>query len=278
MKRVDISQFQYGTIAIFNDCISCFDDAKANRIISYSTQVDIASNEYPSFIPFDFDNLPKHSIAEEDKGLFSELYEDVFVDKKEQLNENYYAKLKELANGICPFCERQPPRTLDHFLPKKQFPLLAVTPQNLVPCCRDCNSNKLTYNPKNNSEVLYHPYYDNITVKWLKITLKFGKKDELSASASVLPLSDKILQSRLERTLVKFKLEDCYNCGIINDVLALRHRYWRAFKKSGTTGLKKQIIIDIDSAEKEDINSCKSAMFRALLDQIADLEKWLNLY
>jgi hypothetical protein len=34
--------------------------------------------------------------------------------------------------GICPFCDHRPVLTLDHFLPKRLFPALAVTPDNLV--------------------------------------------------------------------------------------------------------------------------------------------------
>lgn len=44
------------------------------------------------------------------------------------------------ADGMCAYCEEGSARTLDHVAPKTLAPLLAVTPLNLVPACRDCNA------------------------------------------------------------------------------------------------------------------------------------------
>lgn len=63
---------------------------------------------------------------------------------------------------LCPSCgEPGRPNTLDHYLPKEDFPHLAVTPLNLVPMCDGCQGKKGTKTggaaqPK----WFLHPYFD----------------------------------------------------------------------------------------------------------------------
>jgi hypothetical protein len=45
--------------------------------------------------------------------------------------------------GVCPYCDgtlTPPLAKVDHFYPKSEYPFLALTPENLVPACTDCNS------------------------------------------------------------------------------------------------------------------------------------------
>src|SRR6266436_1055374 len=44
--------------------------------------------------------------------------------------------------GLCPMCGRGRVATLDHFLPKYQYPEFAAYAKNLVPACYDCNNLK----------------------------------------------------------------------------------------------------------------------------------------
>ena len=43
---------------------------------------------------------------------------------------------------LCPYCMLDRPRTLDHYVPKDEFPEYAMLVRNLVPCCYDCNNKK----------------------------------------------------------------------------------------------------------------------------------------
>jgi len=52
----------------------------------------------------------------------------------EQLRKNI---LK--AARFCPYCGIDIPYTLDHYVPKASFPEYAVYPDNLIPCCGECN-------------------------------------------------------------------------------------------------------------------------------------------
>jgi hypothetical protein len=82
-----------------------------------------------------------------------------------------YDRIKVTSNGKCPFCgDIGHVKSLDHYVPKANFPIYSVTPANLVPCCRDCNSEKLNSFPVLKSELTLHPYYDDdrfFEVRWV---------------------------------------------------------------------------------------------------------------
>jgi 5-methylcytosine-specific restriction endonuclease McrA len=63
--------------------------------------------------------------------------------------------------GKCVFCDRATATTLDHYLPKSDYPEFSVYPPNLLPCCADCNLRKLaTY--RDGAAVFLHCYFDVI--------------------------------------------------------------------------------------------------------------------
>jgi hypothetical protein len=68
-----------------------------------------------------------------------------------------YDSVMKLGRGECPFCGIAGASTLDHTLPKTHYPRLAVTPLNLVPACRDCNTEKLSAVSAGNIS----PYFDH---------------------------------------------------------------------------------------------------------------------
>ena len=73
----------------------------------------------------------------------SNLY-DFRMAKKHGPGRQIYDRLISVpAYGRCPLCGQGKVWTLDHHLPKKQYPGFAVTPANLVPSCMDCNKAKL---------------------------------------------------------------------------------------------------------------------------------------
>jgi hypothetical protein len=57
-------------------------------------------------------------------------------------------------NDMCPFCGHRTVTTLDHSLPKAAHPAFAVTPINLIPCCKDCNHAKGTQSPATSTPIM----------------------------------------------------------------------------------------------------------------------------
>ena len=94
-----------------------------------------------------------------------------------QLKALYASPSKELPHidrmreesdaNCCPMCGSFHSGTLDHLLPKKEYPVFAIFGRNLVPACK-CNSkrtNQIT--GANPSERILHPYFDDVLRKRL---------------------------------------------------------------------------------------------------------------
>lgn len=82
-----------------------------------------------------------------------------------------YDQIKVTSNGKCPFCgDIGHVRTLDHYAPKANFPLYSVMPGNLIPCCRDCNTEKLDAFSTTLEGQTLNPYFDDekfFNEKWV---------------------------------------------------------------------------------------------------------------
>jgi hypothetical protein len=104
------------------------------------------------------------------KSHLTKLYTQYFVPDTKPARRVYEA-IKVTANGKCPLCGGVGHvRTLDHYLPKANFPLYSVLPTNLVPCCRDCNSEKLNAFATVRGGQTIHPYFDHdrfFNEKWI---------------------------------------------------------------------------------------------------------------
>lgn len=112
--------------------------------------------------------LPRVSAAEDpivvgtlSRSDLVRLYTQYFVPEGKPARK-LYGDIKVTAGGKCPLCGGiGHVRTLDHYLPKANFPLYSVMPTNLVPCCRDCNSEKLNSFPSVQERQTLHPYFDH---------------------------------------------------------------------------------------------------------------------
>lgn len=94
------------------------------------------------------------------KKQLTDLYTKYMVASSNSARE-IYDDLLVAAGGLCPFCGGLGQvSTLDHYLPKANFPLYSVLPANLVPCCKDCNTGKnASFGAARNKQTL-HPYLD----------------------------------------------------------------------------------------------------------------------
>lgn len=61
----------------------------------------------------------------------------------------------------CPYCQIQHARTLDHFMPKENFPDFSIYRPNLIWVCASCNSKKGNSNVSGTRSVL-NPYFDDL--------------------------------------------------------------------------------------------------------------------
>ncbi len=99
--------------------------------------------------------LWQKKLVENPKASFP--YPQVQGQGKEQIREQLFAMSAE----HCAFCDAlNAQETIEHFKPKKQFPLVAYQWENLYPCCGDCQGKNDRY-----SDALLRPDADDYSFR-----------------------------------------------------------------------------------------------------------------
>jgi hypothetical protein len=101
------------------------------------------------------------------------LYEYYMVQREP--GRAIYDSILVAAGDHCPTCGGiGQPRTLDHYLPKANYPKLAIVPHNLIPACRDCNTDKRNPLVDHPHQQLLHPYLDKrqfFEERWISVSV-----------------------------------------------------------------------------------------------------------
>lgn len=102
------------------------------------------------------------------KGMYTRL------SRKGGHARHIYDAIKLLSpGGICPLCCQRKVSTLDHYLAKAKHAAYTITPWNLVPACKDCNTDTNERRPTAHNEQTLHPYFDEIDDDiWLFATIE----------------------------------------------------------------------------------------------------------
>lgn len=136
----------------------------------------------------------------------------------------YYDLIRNSAeHGKCPLCGIGTVRTLDHHLPKSQYPDLSVCPYNLVPACDFCQAGKLAKYPATAGDQTLHPYYDNYgDEQWIWATLNAAGPLSLVFHAAAPVAWSAVDQQRVLRHFVVFKLDHVYAVNAGDELSTLR--------------------------------------------------------
>ena len=137
-----------------------------------------------------------------------------------------YDTLMSLAPaGKCPLCAQRDASTLDHHLPKAHYPVLAVTPLNLVPSCKDCNKAKLANLPTNANEETLHPYFDDIDGdRWLFASVQTTAPASLTFFVEPPDHWDAVLAARMHLHFKTLGLDALYAAQGADELLNIRHQ------------------------------------------------------
>lgn len=148
---------------IFSTCANGFrDKEKVKALLTLKKDVVDISNDYSRYVPNNIESLPDYTFSISDNKNLISVYDKKFSEKNFPAGRKYYNKIRAASNGKCAICEIGEASSLDHYLPKAQYPLLCVTPANLVPQCQSCNKNKGIFFEKKEDQMLLHPYFDNL--------------------------------------------------------------------------------------------------------------------
>lgn len=168
------------------------------------------------------------------------LLKEVFRYEPFSKNEHAVEMLKDMDVNVCPYCNRMYTVTLvkkndevcedeksgkkhksrpqfDHYINKSDYPYLAVSLMNLIPCCGLCNQSK----GKSNKRVLY-PYSDEMGTDVMfqtecegGVTYLTGNRnaaDEFSVTLKILnPDLDAGVKERVKSSNKEFNLTELYD-------------------------------------------------------------------
>lgn len=264
---------------IFEECASCF-TRKSEYMevaLSFVDGVEKCSNEYLEKVPHNISSLTNPSIDIKERKIIEKLYSQKFSHKG-SIGRKYYDTIMGNANGRCPICGCGKTKNLDHFLPQSIFPLLCVTPINLIPTCRDCNMDKGDYSSVDYYEIPFHPYLDIMDEKWIECELFFFDDDTFQARYKNGYNKTKN-PNKWKKYNIHMKLNDLdatFNCRAEEEIENMRKCYKSQLEECGKYQLISVLQETMESAESADVNSWKSALYRALVREGDNFCKWLE--
>ena len=183
------------------------------------------------------------------------------------------------AKGRCPICGGGKLKNLDHFLPKNKYPLLCVSPINLIPTCRDCNMDKGVAVSDDYYEIPFHPYLETMTDKWVECVLVFYPDETFSIKFEngYNEIKNPDLWRKYGAHMRITDLDATFSSRAQEELENIRGMYKNEFLSCGKDKLCESLTDAKKSAEKVDVNSWKSALYRALVRDCDEFCKWLSL-
>ncbi|RZJ91507.1 MAG: hypothetical protein EOO20_04800 [Chryseobacterium sp.] len=163
---------------------------------------------------------------------------DGFVRKKTEDTfgfYNGYHLAENLGIQTCVYCNRLYTNTIitekkefisrptfDHWYPKGQFPLLALSFYNLIPSCSVCNSG-IKGATEYSLDQIFHPYFKNPSPeRALNLRFSYDLENHEQAATKIVSYN-----SFTDKTLKVMKLAEMYSChsDIIRELIYLKKAY-----------------------------------------------------
>lgn len=179
-----------------------------------------------------------------------------------------YDRIKSGAvDDLCPFCNHRDVYDLDHFLPKESFHLLAVNPWNLVPSCKECNTNKKAHRADQATNEFFHPYFNVPSGQWLAAEVRSGERPTLSFRVIAPTGWSEIDFKRAEFQFDRLKLDRLYRAQTGAEIRVLASQLMGIFRSGGSEGadrVRRKLVELADEREPAGLNDWKLAMLTAM--------------
>lgn len=168
-------------------------------------------------------------------------------------------------HGICPLCGQRVVASLDHYLPKSQYPQLTLTPINLVPACSDCNKNKLAQAPQSAQEQSLHPYFDDLgNERWLVAEIFPSVPPTISFGVRPPAAWPEVLAGRVVHHFQTMELAELYAAQAASELADISYALADVGNSAGTDGVRAHLARELRSRAARDPNSWKTALYEAL--------------
>lgn len=262
---------------IFEECVSAYrDKTKVATLLKCKDLVRLDSELYDKVIPGKIEQFQQSSLPDDVAKIdIIKVYTNKFVAEKSP-GRKYYNIIREQAKlNICPICGIRPVKNLDHYLPKAKYPTLSVTPNNLIPSCRDCNMDKRDSASCDSQNIPVHLYFDDIPNEpWLHVTV--GDNLEILYYISCPKTVDEGVRKRLEKHLEFYDLHELYSSHASSQIADSINMWKKVMFQSGEQALKLSLEDECESAEKNDLNSWKSALYRGLINNFDKVKSYIT--
>ena len=267
MRKIDKPNFKVAEVLV--DCIDNLQDLILKQELIDSTNIfTIAETDFDTKIS----SNSLYQIPENERisntinaSVLKSIYTDRMVNKKNKGRTFYDSIFISAPNGKCPFCSVKQVRAIDHYLPKSKYPMLAITPNNLVPSCSDCNKDKLVDSPTTSEEETLHPYYDDIeNFDWLEARIITLKPIKFEYFISPPNEWSELLKTRLINHFSAYLLNDLYSIHAVEEFENIKLQITKLYQNLGVNQLKEHIQEGYNSRYSVNKNSWQTAFYHCL--------------
>jgi hypothetical protein len=191
------------------------------------------------------------------------VYTDKLVGQRAP-GRQIYDQLR-LATRRCPLCGHRDVTTLDHHLPKTKFPLLCVTPDNLVPACAECNKIKLDDWTAIAERQTFHPYFDNIDgFLWLAAEVIEGTPPAVRFFVEPPAIWSRLTTARARHHFEVFDLARLYAVQASDEMAAIAYYLTMQYEAAGEAAVRTHLEDMATSRAHDRPNSWGAAAYSAL--------------
>ncbi|RZK44475.1 MAG: hypothetical protein EOO61_03670 [Hymenobacter sp.] len=185
--------------------------------------------------------------------------------KKDQPGRIHYNTLLLAApHRHCPLCGQGRVSTLDHHLPKEHYPALAVTPVNLIPACKDCNTVKRSKTPARAEDETLHPFFDNVEDKEWLIAHVVADPAVIEYNVATQTEWSDLKNKRVAKHFTDFELQEMYASFSGHELQNIRLGVSEAYSAGGADAAKEYLLEKERSYRHNHKNSWQAAMYKAL--------------
>lgn len=177
---------------------------------------------------------------------------------------NFYDELRQ-GSKMCPFCGISPTRTLEHYLPKAHYPDLSVVPLNLIPCCRDCNTEKHDAKTETIDKQNIHPYFDDFTQEqWLFADIIYDGGPV--AIFRVTPPVAWNIKSKYKVSihLTTYDLDERFGDLASEEITGIKKTMTELLSSSNSNIVREHLLDTANSRAEIHLNSWQVALYQAL--------------
>lgn len=198
-------------------------------------------------------------------GELSWVYTNRFARAKSPGRVVYDEIMSAAVNDRCPMCGHRQVASLDHYLPKASFPALCVAPANLVPACSDCNKRKLDAIPVNASEVMLHPYYDDVESQpWLVAEVHQTAPPSVEFFVAAPAAWPAVLAARVTHQFESLHLATLYTSQAAEELVNIRQALAEVRAAGGAAEVAAHLTQAANSRRAARVNSWQTAMYTAI--------------